>query len=172
VATFFVVGSRVRALPYLVRREAAEGHEVGDHSWSHPNLARLAPGRVQQELRSTQLAVQEVTGVTPRIFRPPYGATNGAVAAVAGGFGLPVILWSVDTVDWRDRNAALITQRALAGASPGGIILLHDVYGSTAAAVLGIVRALQASGYSLVTVDDLLGPGAARAAGSTFTRRP
>src|SRR5262249_21353514 len=117
-------------------------------------------------------AIQEVAGVTPHLFRPPYGATNGVVTGGAGGLGLPVILWSVDTADWRDRNTALVTRRALTGAAPGAIILMHDAYASTAAAVYGAGRGLQASGYTLVTVDDLLGPGASGAAGRTFARRP
>lgn len=156
-ATFFVVGKNVKAHPELIKRMVAEGHVVGNHTYDHPQLTRLSEAAIRKELQTTNALVADASGVTPDLLRPPYGATNSGVASVAAGLGMSQIVWSVDPLDWKDRNSATVTSRVLAAAKPGAIILSHDIHATTRAAYAGIVDALQAKGYVLVTVPELLG---------------
>lgn len=157
-ATFFLVGRSVQANPDLVRREVAEGHAVGNHTWSHPDLSKLGTDQISQELQSTADAVEAASGVRPTLVRPPYGATSDTVTSVLSQRNEPAILWNVDTEDWKNKDSAMTSERALAGARPGAILLMHDIHASTVSAVPGIVDSLRAAGYTLVTVPDLLGP--------------
>ncbi|MFC4909983.1 polysaccharide deacetylase family protein [Actinomadura gamaensis] len=161
-ATFFVVGANAAAYPEVVRRESAEGHEIGDHSRDHRDLTRLAPIQVHSEVQETQDAVRQITGRAPVLLRPPYGASNGVVTDVARSLGLVQALWNVDTLDWHDRDASVVAERAVKGARPGGVILMHDVYGTTVDAVPDIVARLKARGYTPATVSDLLAARHAR----------
>ncbi|WP_157277252.1 polysaccharide deacetylase family protein [Oerskovia sp. Root22] len=156
-ATFFLVGRSVQANPHLVRREVAEGHAVGNHTWSHPDLSKLGTDQISQELQSTADAVEAASGVRPTLVRPPYGATSDTVTSVLSQRNEPAILWNVDTEDWKNKDSAMTSERALAGARPGAILLMHDIHASTVSAVPGIVDSLRAAGYTLVTVPDLLG---------------
>jgi peptidoglycan/xylan/chitin deacetylase (PgdA/CDA1 family) len=156
-ATFFVLGSQVVKYPDVVARMAAEGHTIGNHSWLHPKLTNLSVEEAGWQIDATTDAVQQITGTAPTLVRPPYGASNDTVLAVLAARGDASILWSVDTEDWRNRDAGITTQRALATA-PGAIILMHDIHPSTIQAVPGIIDQLQAAGYTLVTVPELLGP--------------
>ncbi|MGY1807237.1 polysaccharide deacetylase family protein [Blastococcus sp. SYSU D00669] len=161
-ATFFVVGGNAAAMPDLVGRMAAEGHAVGNHTWDHPRLPALAPEQIADEIDRTTSALADA-GVTTDLLRPPYGETDGTVAAVAGARGYAQVLWDVDTQDWLNRDVATTTQRALDGAFPGAIVLLHDIHPTTVQAVPGIIAGLRARGYVFVTVPELVGtvePGA------------
>ncbi|WP_051107823.1 polysaccharide deacetylase family protein [Actinomadura atramentaria] len=154
-ATFFLVGTNARAYPKLVRRERAEGHVVANHSWDHADLRRRSAAGVRSELARTQRAIERAGGGTPTLMRPPYGSTNGTVASVARGLGLAQILWTVDPLDWKDRNTALVTKRVVRGARPGYIILSHDIHRTTVNAVPAIIARLKAKGYVFVTVPEL-----------------
>jgi peptidoglycan/xylan/chitin deacetylase (PgdA/CDA1 family) len=158
-ATFFLLGAKhVMHHPDLVARMAAEGNEVGNHTWDHPRLTDISTARIQTELALTQNAIHAITGRTPTMMRPPQGRTNARVAAVCKSLGLAQILWNDRALDWRDHNSALIVHRILAGAHPGGIILLHDIYPGTVPAVPSIISHLKAAGYTLVTIPQLLAP--------------
>lgn len=159
-ATFFVLGSQVQKYPDVVARMAAEGHVVGNHSWLHPKLTNLSVEEAGWQIDATTTIVQQVTGTTPTLVRPPYGASNDTVLAVLAARGDASIMWSVDTEDWRNRDIGITTQRALDGAAPGAIILMHDIHLSSVQAAPGIVDQLRAAGYTLVTVPQLLGPTA------------
>nr|WP_275586572.1 polysaccharide deacetylase family protein [Geodermatophilus normandii] len=162
-ATFFVLGGNVAAMPDLVRRAATEGHAIGSHTWSHPRLPLLTGEQIADEVDRTTAALFDA-GVTTDLLRPPYGETDDRVADVVGDLGYAQVLWDVDTQDWLNRDIATTTQRALDGAHPGAIVLMHDIHPTTVQAVPGIIDALQARGYTLVTVPQLLGavdPGAA-----------
>ncbi|MCP2339457.1 polysaccharide deacetylase family protein [Actinomadura rupiterrae] len=154
--TFFVVGTNAAAYPELVRREAAEGHEIGDHSQDHRDLTRLPPIQVHAQIQETQDVLRQITGQAPVLLRPPYGASNGVVSDVARSLGLVQALWNADTLDWRDRDASAVADRAVAGARPGGVVLMHDIYGTTVDAVPQIIARLKAQGYTPATVSDLL----------------
>jgi len=162
-ATFFMVGNNVRAHPGVVRRIHDGGHALGNHTMDHPDLTRLDAASVRSEIAEVNALIEDATGVRPVLLRPPYGATNGTVAEIAAQEGMAQILWNVDPEDWRDKDAQVVTERVLANARNGAIVLSHDIHASTRAAYAGIVDALLADGYTLVTVPELLGdltPGA------------
>jgi peptidoglycan/xylan/chitin deacetylase (PgdA/CDA1 family) len=156
-ATFFVLGCQVTAYPHILRRAAAEGHEIGDHSYSHADLAAESPATVEAEISRTQRAIRQVTGRAPVLFRPPYGATDAQVAAVARRHDLAQILWAVDPLDWRDHSAATVQGRVLHSARRGSIILLHDIHPTTVAAVPALITKLTKAGFVFVTVSELYG---------------
>ncbi|MFG1704692.1 polysaccharide deacetylase family protein [Nonomuraea sp. M3C6] len=169
-ATFFVVGQMVAADKggRTVRRIADDGHELGNHSWSHPSLTGLSQQELKRQLKYTENIVQRLTGVRMRVMRPPYGATDDDVAAETRREGLAQILWNVDTLDWRDRVASIVAKRA-GQAKPGSIILLHDIHGSTVDAVPAMLDALAKKGYTFVTVSELYGK--TPAPGRRYTER-
>lgn len=156
-ATFFMVGRSVSANPAVAKMAADAGHAVGGHSWSHADFTRLTPEAIATQITQTDAALA-AAGVPPANFmRPPYGAVNPQVMQVLANTGKAAIMWNVDTEDWKNKNVEVTTQRALATAKPGAIILMHDIHPSTVDAVPGIIAQLQASGYHLVTVPELLG---------------
>ncbi|MFB9720735.1 polysaccharide deacetylase family protein [Planobispora longispora] len=156
-ATFFVVGGVVaRGGGGDLRRMVAEGHELGNHSWSHAQLTALSRSGIAAELDRTQKIVKRETGVRMVFMRPPYGATDGRVAEASRSRGLSQILWNVDTMDWRDRNSGVVTRR-VAAAAPGSIVLLHDIHRSTVDAVPEVLKDLAAEGYTFVTLSELYG---------------
>ena len=160
-ATFFLIGSKVSAQASVVRNIQARGHQLGNHSWSHPELPKLPIDQVAGEIDRTNDAIKQATGVKPTVMRPPYGAVNGAVLEQLRLRGMSSILWSVDTRDWADRNSEIVCSRAVAGAHPGAIILMHDIHQTSVNAVPCILSALKQQGYSFVTVQGLIGNMAA-----------
>ena len=156
-ATFFLIGSKVSSQANVVRSIHARGHQLGNHSWSHPELPKLPVDQIAGEIDRTNDAIKQATGVTPAILRPPYGAVNGVVLEQLRLRGMSSILWSVDTRDWADRNSDIVCSRAVAGARPGAIILMHDIHQTSVGAVPCILSALKQQGYSFVTVQGLLG---------------
>jgi peptidoglycan/xylan/chitin deacetylase (PgdA/CDA1 family) len=168
-ATFFMLSSMAQANPAVVRKIAANPRfEIASHTVSHPNLTKLSASAVAMQVTSANSTLSELSGRTITLFRPPYGNHNAAVDAVVRSVGQAVIIWDVDTEDWKNRNAATTTARAVSGARSGSIILLHDIHASTAAAVPGIIDQLRARGYVFVTVSELLGP---TVPGKTYLRR-
>ena len=162
-ATFFLIGSKVSSQANVVRSIHARGHQLGNHSWSHPELPKLPVDQIAGEIDRTNDAIKQATGVTPTVMRPPYGAVNSAVLEQLRLRGMSSILWSVDTRDWADRNSEIVCSRAVAGAHPGAIILMHDIHQTSVGAVPCILSALKQQGYSFVTVQGLLGNMAAGA---------
>lgn len=152
-ATFFVLGSEVMENPGLVKQELLEGHEVGNHSWSHPALTKLSSADVSEQILKTQLAVYEQTGYFPELVRPPYGAVHHDTALA---IGLPLAQWTVDTEDWKYKSGRLVTNKVLKNASDGGIILMHDIRETTADSLEETLKQLKKQGYQFVTVSELL----------------
>ena len=130
--TFFMLGGRAETQPALVRRVVAAGHLIGNHSWSHPNLARSSSSRIGEELRRTQDVLQQITGATVKFFRPPFGARRPAVFRIAHALGLQPVLWNAMTSDWSEpsaeRIAAALMKRIDAAQARGRAanIVLHD----------------------------------------------
>jgi peptidoglycan/xylan/chitin deacetylase (PgdA/CDA1 family) len=151
-ATFFVLGSRVDFYPDLVERMVQEGHEIGNHSWSHKDLTKITPEAVKKELGMTAEAVEKAAGVAPIAVRPPYGATNERVNQIIGA---PPVLWSVDTLDWKSHNPKAICDIVKRDAKDGTIILMHDIHKTTADALEEVIVYLQKQGYELVTINEL-----------------
>ncbi len=155
--TFFLVGENVKANPEIVKRELAEGHELGNHSWNHPDLARKSDDVVRSQILQTQDAVFTATGTKPKVLRPPYGAmTDHQKKWVHDELGLNVIIWAVDPLDWKKPGSAVVAQRVISETKPGDIILTHDIHQGTVDAVPAIIDALQAKGYKFVTVSQLI----------------
>lgn len=148
-ATFFVVGEEIAGNEDLVERMAAEGHQVGNHTWSHVRLTN--PETAGQEIRMTEKALEELLGEEDFWLRPPYGLIDGDVEV-----SVPMVKWSVDPRDWESRNTAQVVRTVLRDAGPNSIILLHDIYPSSVEAALEIVDALEEEGYWFVTVEELL----------------
>ena len=144
-ATFCLVGKRVAQHPDIVRRIHAEGHELCNHSWSHPVLTA---GNVGPEISKTDAAIRAATGTVPAILRAPYGA-QGSVGSCYGG--RPFVGWggTGDTMDWRYRNAARVANAAVRVHSDE-IVLMHDIHATSVAAVPGIIAGLRARGMSFV----------------------
>ena len=160
VATFFQVGKHVQALPALSQR-AAQRHEIGNHTWSHPSMALGRPVPVTRELRRTAEMITHVTGKAPTLYRPPYGYFSGATAMVAAGMNYSIVLWDVkfNVADSASSNIARISSQA----RPGSIILGHD--GGTldnevvVQALPGLIDAIRKQGLRFVTVTQLLASG-------------
>lgn len=169
-ATFFLIGGNVAHYADEVRAEAADGHVIGNHTWSHPELTRLSAHDVAREVDRTSDVIESVTGTVPTLVRPPYGAVDDDVDRVLAARGQAAVLWDVDTEDWKNRDVDETTRRALAGARSGSIVLMHDIHPTTVQAVPGIVRALRDEGYTLVTVPELLG-APAKPGSEVFDRR-
>lgn len=154
-ATFFLIGSKVSGQASVVRSIQARGHQLGNHSWSHPELPKLSVDQIASEIDRTNEAIRQATGVKPSILRPPYGAVNGVVLEQLRLRNMSSILWSVDTRDWADRNSQIVCSRAVAGARPGAVILMHDIHQTSVNAVPCILSSLKQQGYSFVTIQRL-----------------
>ncbi len=154
-ATFFLIGSKVSGQASVVRSIQARGHQLGNHSWSHPELPKLSVDQIAGEIDRTNEAIRQATGVKPSILRPPYGAVNGVVLEQLRLRNMSSILWSVDTRDWADRNSQIVCSRAVAGARPGAVILMHDIHQTSVNAVPCILSSLKQQGYSFVTIQQL-----------------
>lgn len=155
--TFFVTGANASRHQALLARMAAEGHEIGVHSWTHAQLTRCSAAKVDHEIADTAEVIRRATGQAPKLMRPPYGATNAALnKRMMADYGLRTILWDVDTLDWRHPGVQRVIDTAVGKARPGSIILVHDIHASTIAALEGIVQGLQARGFKLVTVSQLI----------------
>ena len=154
-ATFFLIGSKVSGQASVVRNIQARGHQLGNHSWSHPELPKLSVDQIAGEIDRTNEAIRQATGVKPSILRPPYGAVNGVVLEQLRLRNMSSILWSVDTRDWADRNSQIVCSRAVAGARPGAVILMHDIHQTSVNAVPCILSSLKQQGYSFVTIQRL-----------------
>ena len=156
-ATFFLIGQNVASNPDLVRQILAEGHEIGNHSWTHPQLSKLSDQRVSSEITKTQDAIKDASGFTPTLLRPPYGAiTPRQREWIENQFGLSIILWSVDPFDWKRPGASVITQRILTETRSGAIILSHDIHKQTVDAMPATLDGLMRKGFKFVTVSQLI----------------
>jgi len=158
-ATFFMIGEHVTAAyRSVLLRELRDGDVLGDHTFTHPDL--VTAGGVRPQLQRTIAVIRALTGYTPCVFRPPYGAYDSAVVQTARSLGLATVLWNVDPRDWALPGTESIVTTALAEVRPGSIILSHDgggPRGQTLAAYPQIFRALRARGLRVVTIPELLG---------------
>ncbi|MGH8048046.1 MAG: polysaccharide deacetylase family protein [Chthoniobacterales bacterium] len=156
-ATFFVVGQNAAEYPDILKRAVAEGHEIGNHSWNHPQLTALSADGVKSQIEKTNAAIRAAIGHNPVVMRPPYGATSVRLDKLfAETYGMKVILWSVDPLDWKYRNSERVKRQILAQVTPGAIVLSHDIHATTVAAMPDTLDALKAAGYKFVTVSELL----------------
>jgi peptidoglycan/xylan/chitin deacetylase (PgdA/CDA1 family) len=151
-ATFFEVGNRVSLYPAAVSRIDKLGCELGNHSYDHARLGSASVSKLKSESKQTDKKIKAITGKTPTLFRPPYGSIGTNMKKTVKK---PFILWSIDTEDWKSRNADSVYNRVIGHVSDGDIILMHDLYSSTEAAAKRIIPKLVEQGYQLVTVSEL-----------------
>ncbi|MFC7381611.1 polysaccharide deacetylase family protein [Sphaerisporangium rhizosphaerae] len=175
-ATFFALGPNAEARPDLLRRIAAAGDLIANHSWTHRDLTTMDVHRISDELDRTQIAAGIATGRAPRLMRAPYGDTDAKVAAAARALNLSIVGWSVDTADARDPDPRAVARRAVDGARPGSIILMHEAGAATARALPLVLTGLEKKGYAFVTVPELygsrhMGPGQVYAGADPPPRR-
>ena len=151
-----MVGDRVESYAETARMVAEQGSEIATHTLTHPNLAKLSAEEVRSELERSIASIERVTGVRPDVLRPPYGSTSETVRQVCRELGVVIANWNVDTEDWRVRDADAILNHVLDNARDGAIVLCHDLYPETAAAMERAIVALAERGYQLVSVSELL----------------
>jgi peptidoglycan/xylan/chitin deacetylase (PgdA/CDA1 family) len=157
-ATFFLIGQNVVDHPEIVQRAIREGHEVGNHSWSHPNLGKMSDDAVRRELRRTDEAIQNATGKRPTIMRPPYGSMTARQKRwIHEEFGYDIILWDVDPLDWKEPGPTTVCNRILKETRPGSIVLSHDIHRGTIEAMPATLEQLEAKHFKFVTVSELIG---------------
>jgi peptidoglycan/xylan/chitin deacetylase (PgdA/CDA1 family) len=156
-ATFFVLGQCAQEHPDVLKRAAAEGHEIANHSWSHPAFSKMSDEGIRSQIERTQQIIQQVTGKAPVLLRPPYGAISARQKEwINKTFGLHVILWSVDPLDWKRPGPAVVTRRIVSETHPGSIILAHDIHEGTVEAMADTLDQLLAKGFKFVTVSQLM----------------
>ncbi len=156
-ATFYVVGNMVKYNPQILKRMVEEGHEIGNHTVTHGTLSRMSDESLLAELKNAHDQIVEASGVAPVSMRPPGGAIKkDQKAFVLEELGYPTILWSVDPEDWKRPGPAVVTSRLVNGASPGGILLVHDLHKPTVDAMPDTLDQLLAMGYEFVTISELI----------------
>jgi peptidoglycan/xylan/chitin deacetylase (PgdA/CDA1 family) len=156
-ATFFVIGENVAQHPEVVARAAREGHEIGNHSWSHPNFGKMSDDAVRRELRRTADAIKSATGTGPTLMRPPYGSLTARQKRwIHDEFGYQIILWDVDPLDWKRPGPAVVCNRILKETRPGSIVLSHDIHPGTIEAMPSTFDQLEVKGFKFVTVSELI----------------
>jgi peptidoglycan-N-acetylglucosamine deacetylase len=156
-ATFFVVGQNAADHPEILQRAIREGHEVANHSWSHPNLAKMSDEAVRRELQKTDDAITTAIGKHPTLLRPPYGSiTAHQKRWIHEEFGYRIIIWDVDPLDWKRPGPSVVTSRILKETHAGSIVLAHDIHPPTIEAMSATFDQLDRKGFKSVTVTELL----------------
>lgn len=152
-ATFFAVGSNIAKRHTILKRAVSLGCEIGNHTWNHINLKKASLDEITQQITSTNDAIYNAIGAYPTLYRPTYGSYNESVLSAVP---MPAILWSIDTLDWKTRNAESTINCIANQVRDGSIILMHDIHQATAVAAEGVIKHLLKQGYQLVTVSELL----------------
>ncbi|MGI6360704.1 MAG: polysaccharide deacetylase family protein [Bacillota bacterium] len=151
--TFFVLGNLTKSMPNIVKRAVNEGHSVQIHSYNHiGSYNSMSEETIRSHIDKTSQAIMAAGGKRPTSMRPTYGAIDVETAAI---IDMPIILWSVDTLDWKYRNAEKVKNEIVNKAKDGDIILLHDIYSSSVSGAIAAIDVLQKKGYQFVTVDEL-----------------
>jgi len=149
--TFFILGTEAELNSDTLKQIVEDGNEIGNHSYSHLDYTKLVKPALDYQVLTTQEIVRRATGQAPILLRPPYGLINESVKEL----DMPIILWSIDSLDWENRNPDIIYNIILNNIKDGDIILMHDIYQSSVEAVTRIIPELKRRGYQLVTVSEL-----------------
>ncbi len=153
-ATFFVIGLEISPKKsYILKEISNAGCQIGNHTFNHKNLTMLTESKIMYEIESTDALIKSVTGESASLLRPPFGSVNDKVKSV---ISYPLITWSIDTEDWKNRDASKIVSNIKENVKDGSIILMHDIYKSSADACEEIIPWLISEGYCLVTVSELM----------------
>ncbi len=155
--TFFLTGFWIEKYPDMVKKIVAEGHELGNHTWTHPHLNTLDKQAITHELERVHAALTDLWGgKEPTLFRPPFGEYSNKVIEAADGLGYLTIQWSVDSLDWKDLSAEAIAKRVNDGVHPGAIVLFHNNGRYTADSLPRIIAYTKENGYKIVPISQLL----------------
>lgn len=154
--TFFLGGYWLEKYPDQARKIVASGHEIGNHTYSHPHLNSLAPTEIRHELERNHALIMDITGFKPILFRPPFGEYSNKVLEVAKAVNYQTIQWSIDSLDWRNPSAEYIVNRVLSQVRPGSIILFHNNGQNTLPALRILIPRLKAAGYKIVPISQLI----------------
>jgi len=155
-ATFFLVNIWLEEYPEVAWEIMLRGHEIGMHSTTHPNFCTLSKAQMEKELKENVRMIQEITGYSPKLFRPPFGAYNNQVIEMINSLGYQTVQWSIDSLDWKDLSASEIENRVMKNIGPGDIVLFHNNGLHTAEALDPILSRLEEKGLDVVPVSDLL----------------
>jgi peptidoglycan/xylan/chitin deacetylase (PgdA/CDA1 family) len=155
-ATFFVLGSRAQTYPDIVARMAAEGHDVGNHTWEHRGLGKSSRTEALQSLQRTNELISGITGKPCLIVRPPFGQTSQRVKELIHSQGWHEIMWDSDSRDWENKNPDRILYRVMRSVSPGSIVLFHDIHPGAAQMLPTLIKAFKNNGYRFITISELI----------------
>lgn len=155
-ATFFMVGSWVEKYPESVKKFFDAGHEIMNHSDTHPHIDKLSDAKVREEITKCNEKIEALTGVKPILFRGPYGEYNNAVIREATAQGMFVVQWDTDSLDWKNLSPEEITNRVVNRVSPGSILLFHNGAKNTPEALPKVIEALKAKGFTFVKASELI----------------
>lgn len=151
-ATFFVLGSRAINNKGILKKMADSGMEIGNHTYNHLLLTKYDENKIRSEIEDTSEVIYSATKKRPKLLRPSYGSVNNKIKKVAN---MPIIIWDIDTLDWKYHNSKRITSRVVNKVRDGDIILMHDIYSASLNALSNIIPILQDNGYEFVTIDEL-----------------
>jgi len=154
--TFFLVGGWVDKYPDMVKEIFARGHEIGNHSNTHPQMSKLGEEGIREELRMMSDKVEKLTGVRPTLFRPPYGDYNDRVIQVARAEGYEAVQWSVDSLDWKDRGTQDIIKRCTYKVENGDIVLFHNDSNDIVNALPTVIQHYQGLGFTIIPVGQIV----------------
>ena len=155
-ATFFMVGIQVEKYPEIAARIVEEGHEIGNHTYSHKHLTQVDSAIWKYQIDQCSDAIYEATGVLPKLFRPPYNQYNNNVLDYITDKGMTLSLYDVDPRDWGLKSSSLLKKRVMKEVKPGAIIVFHDLSSPTRSALGSIIESLVANGYELVTMSEMI----------------
>lgn len=155
-ATFFMLTRSAEKYPDIAKQVAKQGHEIANHSETHTNLNKSKKSHIDKEVAQSKTQLQKITGVEPKLFRPPYGEYNSTVIEIAKKSDQKIVMWSVDTLDWQHKNKNRTIDIVTRDTKPLSIILMHDIHTTTADALPSLIEKLQKEGYEFVTTSEIL----------------
>ena len=158
-STFFLVGDWVRTYPDDVKKIAQAGHDVGNHSDTHPYMTQLDGDSIKSQIENCSSEVEKLTGKKPTLFRPPYGDYDNSVVDTVNSLGMYCVQWSIDSLDWQDPSPEEILAKVEKNLAPGAIILMHNGAKNTPAALPSVIEYIQSQGYEIVPISELLPEG-------------
>ncbi len=158
-ATFFLVGDWVDKYPDDVKAIAEKGHDIGNHSDTHPHMPELSSDKEQAEISACNEKIKAITGSAPTLFRPPYGDYNNTLVNCVKSMGMYCVQWDVDSLDWKDPTPEQMCKTVLSKVKDGSIVLMHNGAKNTPAALPGIIKGIQDKGFEIVLIKDLIPEG-------------
>ena len=158
-ATFFLVGDWVDKFPSDVKTIADKGHDIGNHSNTHPHMPQLSADMEQAEISACNDKIKKITGHSPTLFRPPYGDYNNTLVETVKSMGMYCVQWDVDSLDWKDPTPEQMTKTVLDKVTDGSIVLMHNGAKNTPAALPDIIKGIKDKGFEIVLIKDLIPEG-------------